>query len=84
MLKGLWPTLRPGGRLLYVSCSVLAAENDAVVTRFLAGFDDAKETALLQNNNIRDLMRDKACGHQTLPGTAGLDGFYFACLEKVS
>lgn len=84
MLTGLWPTLRPGGRLLYVTCSVLAAENDAVVTRFLADNDDAKEVAVLQNNNIHDLMRDKACGHQILPGTAGLDGFYFACLEKVS
>jgi len=84
MLKGLWPTLKPGGRLLYVTCSVLAAENDAVVTRFLADMGDAKESALLQNNNIHDLMRDKACGYQVLPGTAGLDGFYFACLEKVS
>jgi 16S rRNA (cytosine967-C5)-methyltransferase len=84
MLKGLWPTLRSGGRLLYVTCSVLTAENDAVVTAFLADTDDAKKSVLLQNNNIRDLMRDKARGYQVLPGTAGLDGFYFACLEKVS
>jgi 16S rRNA (cytosine967-C5)-methyltransferase len=84
MLNGLWPTLRPGGRLLYVTCSVLTAENDALVGRFLEGTDDARESTLLQNNNIRDLMRDKACGYQVLPGTAGLDGFYFACLEKVS
>jgi 16S rRNA (cytosine967-C5)-methyltransferase len=84
MLKGLWRTLKPGGRLLYVTCSVIAAENDAVVTRFLADKGDAKESTVLQNNNIRDLMRDKGVGHQVLPGTAGLDGFYFACLEKVS
>ncbi len=50
---------------------------------FLADKDDAKESTLLQNNNIHDLMRAKACGHQVLPGTAGLDGFYFASLEKV-
>jgi 16S rRNA (cytosine967-C5)-methyltransferase len=84
MLNGLWSTLRSGGRLLYVTCSVLAAENDAVVGRFLAENRDAKESALLQNNNIHDLMHDKAYGHQVLPGTANLDGFYFACLEKVS
>jgi len=84
ILKGLWPTLKPGGRLLYVTCSVLAAENDVVVARFLADCSDAREAPLLQDNNIHDLMRDKACGHQVLPGTADLDGFYFACLEKVS
>ena len=84
MLTALWPMLAAGGRLLYVTCSVLAAENEGVVTRFLKDNDDAQEIDLLHNNNIRDLMRDKACGLQVLPGTAGLDGFYFACLGKVS
>ena len=74
--------LAPGGRLLYVTCSVLAAENDAVVSRFLETSSDAAEDAVLPNNNIRDLMRRKACGYQILPGTAGMDGFYFACLVK--
>ena len=84
MLTAIWPTLKVGGRLLYVTCSVLAAENDEVVRRFLASTADAREADVLQNNNIHDLMRDKDCGYQVLPGTAGMDGFYFACLEKVS
>jgi 16S rRNA (cytosine967-C5)-methyltransferase len=84
LLEGLWPLLAPGGRLLYVTCSVFAAENDAPVGRFLEAHADAKEDRVLQNNNIRDLMRSKACGYQILPGTAGLDGFYFAGLVKVS
>jgi hypothetical protein len=29
-------------------------------------------------------MRRKTLGYQLLPGTADMDGFYFACLEKVS
>jgi 16S rRNA C967 or C1407 C5-methylase (RsmB/RsmF family) len=37
---------------------------------------------VLPNNNIRDLMRRKACGYQILPGTGGMDGFYYACLVK--
>ncbi len=82
LLEALWPLLVPGGRLLYATCSTLAAENDGVVSRFLAGSEDAVEDAVLPNNNIRDLMRRKACGYQVLPGTAGLDGFYYACLEK--
>ncbi|MDA0705802.1 MAG: 16S rRNA (cytosine(967)-C(5))-methyltransferase RsmB [Proteobacteria bacterium] len=84
MLQALWPMLRAGGRLLYVTCSVLAAENDLVVSRFLNGRGDVEEFDLLHNNNIRDLMRDKVPGLQLLPGAAGLDGFYFACLGKVS
>jgi len=84
LLAALWPLLQPGGRLLYVTCSVLAAENEEVVAQFLETTDNAREDDMLQNYNIRDLMRDKACGHQVLPGTAELDGFYFAGLVKVS
>ncbi len=82
ILSALWQVLAPGGRLLYVTCSVLAAENDSVVQGFLETHGDAVEDTLLPNNNIRDLMRRKACGYQVLPGTAGLDGFYYACLVK--
>lgn len=84
LLAALWPLLAPGGRLLYVTCSVLAAENDEVVARFLETTPDAAETSMLQNNNIRAVMRRKSRGYQLLPGTDDMDGFYFACLEKVS
>ncbi len=84
LLGALWPLLAPGGRLLYVSCSVFATENDVVVGRFLQETGDVRENDLLQNNNIRDLMRRTACGYQVLPGKAELDGFYYACLEKVN
>jgi len=82
LLAALWDVLAPGGRLLYATCSVVAAENDGVVGRFLARRTDADENVVLPNNNIRDVMRKKACGYQALPGTAGMDGFYYACLEK--
>jgi 16S rRNA (cytosine967-C5)-methyltransferase len=84
LLDALWPTLLPGGRLLYVTCSVLAAENDGVVSGFLERTADAREDDVLHDYNIRDLMRDTACGRQVLPGTARMDGFYFAGLTKVS
>ncbi len=82
LLAALWGLLSPGGRLLYVTCSALAAENDAVVGAFLDAQEDAVENDVLPINNIRDLMHRKAYGYQVLPGVAGLDGFYFACLEK--
>lgn len=84
MLEALWPLLAPGGRLLYVTCSVVAAENDLVVGRFLDARGDAEEEQALHNNNIRDLMRPKAHGYQVLPGSNGMDGFYYASLRKVS
>jgi 16S rRNA (cytosine967-C5)-methyltransferase len=82
LLDRLWRLLEPGGRFLYVTCSVLRAENAAVVGAFLDATPDATENELLHNNNIRALMRRMARGYQLLPGTGGMDGFYFACLEK--
>ena len=82
LLTALWALLAPGGTLLYVTCSVMAAENDDVVSRFLQERDDAVENDVLPNNNIRDLMLRKTRGYQVLPGTAGLDGFYYAALQK--
>jgi 16S rRNA (cytosine967-C5)-methyltransferase len=35
MLDALWLCLRPGGKLLYATCSVFAAENSGQMTRFL-------------------------------------------------
>jgi len=84
MLEALWPLLAPSGRLLYVTCSVLAAENDVVIGDFLARHSEAREDQVLPNYNIRDLMVEKTCGFQVLPGSQGLDGFYFACLERTS
>lgn len=84
MLEALWPLLATNGRLLYVTCSVLAVENDALVDAFLAAHSDAREDRMLPNYNIHDLMVEKSRGFQVLPGKAGLDGFYFACLERAS
>ena len=82
LLDALWPMLAPGGRLIYVTCSVLAMENDVVTGQFLNDRDDAVEDDVLPINNIRDLMRRKVCGYQILPGTAGMDGFYYAAFKK--
>ncbi len=84
LLEALWPLLAPSGRLLYVTCSVLAAENDAIIGDFLARHGDAQEDRVLPNYNIRDLMVEKTCGFQVLPGSEELDGFYYACLERTS
>ncbi len=76
ILAGLWPALKPGGRLLYVTCSVLAAENDEVVDRF-AAHHGAHIDALTLGTGTR-----RQHGWQTLPDQHGGDGLYFALLRK--
>ncbi len=77
LLAALWPLLAPGGRLVYATCSVLRAENEAVISAFLERRDDARTCAFA-------LPIGHACGHarQILPGEGGLDGMYYAVLEK--
>lgn len=49
LLKALWPLLKPGGRLLYGTCSVFALENQQQIQRFLQHTPDAR---LLQQMHL--------------------------------
>ena len=77
ILDALWPLLAPGGRLLYVTCSVLRAENERQIGAFLARHDDAREKRI-------PAFWGTTCTHgrQVLPGEEGMDGFFFASIEK--
>ncbi len=79
MLQALWPLLAPGGRLLYATCSLLAAENQERIAAFLAQRPEARELAL-----DTDWGRSLAHGRQLLPTPGGHDGFFYALLEKAS
>jgi 16S rRNA (cytosine967-C5)-methyltransferase len=79
MLDALWPLLSPGGRLVYATCSLLPQENEAQVAAFLDRHPDAREVPLACSWG---LPRDH--GRQTLPGMDGMDGFYYATLEKAA
>lgn len=77
LLESLWPCLKPGGRLLYTTCSVLRAENEQITRNFLANTGNALAVPLSHPGTL-------PCnpGMQFLPGMAGTDGFYYALLEK--
>ncbi|MGE3296883.1 MAG: 16S rRNA (cytosine(967)-C(5))-methyltransferase RsmB [Porticoccaceae bacterium] len=77
LLAGLWEILAPGGRLLYATCSVLRAENDAVVTAFAATRPDAYICQIPDHPGVAT-----TAGRQWLPAVAGNDGFYYALLER--
>lgn len=70
LLSALWQVLEPGGKLLYVTCSVFGEENGAVVDWFLEQRSDAVRVAI------------PGCdGGQLLPD-AEHDGFFYALLER--
>jgi len=79
LLHRLWPLVKPGGRLLYCTCSVFRAEGDQQQTAFLAHHSDAKMLAspghlLPQGDHQVTAATDNPSGDH--------DGFYYALFEK--
>jgi 16S rRNA (cytosine967-C5)-methyltransferase len=81
MLAQLWPLLRPGGRLLYATCSVLPAENRDVAGWFLDRTPSAAELRPL-DEQLAGLTAGSGPGYQLLPDLADTDGFYYLVLQK--
>jgi 16S rRNA (cytosine967-C5)-methyltransferase len=77
MLHALWPRVRKGGQLIYATCSILAAENQDVVARFLAHEPSAVASPFALPGHEQALTN-----LQLLPTPRGPDGFFFARLEK--
>ena len=73
--------VRPGGRVVYATCSLLAAENDAIVAAFLESHPDFKLTPaseVLAKHGI-ELVGDTL---RLLPHQHHTDGFFAAVLDK--
>lgn len=68
ILQSYSPILKPGGRMVYATCSVLPSENSAQVKQFLQS-DAGKDFTLLEEHSI-------------LPQDEGYDGFYMALLSR--
>ena len=77
MLDVLWPILKPGGRLLYATCSILPDENVQQIDSFLARQTEASEVIIEAGWGTAQKY-----GRQILPGQQDMDGFYYALLEK--
>lgn len=77
LLAALWPLLARGGKLLYVTCSVLSRENDRQMGGFGVQHPDARAVELVIPGAL-----PRGTGQQILPGTFGMDGFFYACLQK--
>lgn len=69
--------LKPGGELLYVTCSVLKRENEQQIAQLMSVREEAVEIDI-------DETWGNPCAHgrQLLPGDMDGDGFYYARLKK--
>lgn len=79
LLSALWKTLKPGGRLVYATCSVLPDENHKQIQAFVREHPDALALELDVPWGL-----PQAFGRQLLPQTGGYDGFYYAVLHKAA
>jgi len=83
LLAASWRLLAPGGTLLYTSCSVLEAENRGGVGDFLVATPEACDVTATLTDGWPPRPAP-GVGYAILPGEAGMDGFYYACLRKPS
>ncbi|USD65326.1 16S rRNA (cytosine(967)-C(5))-methyltransferase RsmB [Vibrio sp. SCSIO 43136] len=72
IIDAMWQQLKPGGTLVYATCSITPQENSQQVKAFLARKDDA---TLIDSDPSNP-------GRQILPGEEDMDGFYYAVLRK--
>jgi 16S rRNA (cytosine967-C5)-methyltransferase len=83
LLDRCFAKLAAGGRLVYVTCSVLPEENERVVQAFLERTPAARVLPWPAGVELPPQAVAGACGVQLLPGgEADSDGFYYACLGK--
>ncbi|AMJ59882.1 RsmB/NOP family class I SAM-dependent RNA methyltransferase [Bosea sp. PAMC 26642] len=81
--------VKPGGRIAYITCSVLPEENDRAIAAFLdrnTGFQNVPTPEILaaaDADGFDGLARFATqFGLQFSPRRTGTDGFYLACLER--
>lgn len=79
---------KPGGRIVYITCSILPDENDDAVSAFLernGGFKAVPAGEVLAEaglGHMADAVRLTSCGLQMTPLKTGTDGFFVAVMRK--
>ncbi|WP_206485910.1 16S rRNA (cytosine(967)-C(5))-methyltransferase RsmB [Thalassotalea sp. G2M2-11] len=74
ILNKVWSLLKPGGTLLYATCSILPEENYQQIQHFIDSEPSAELIPISQSST--------SIGWQILPDMQSMDGFYYAKLRK--
>ena len=91
IIKTVWDYVKPGGTLMYSTCTVNMAENQEMVKRICAelpfetvDFSEKLPKALTEGVLRQELDRSAKNGYiQLIPGAFGTDGFFIAKLKRV-
>ncbi|MBR7888148.1 16S rRNA (cytosine(967)-C(5))-methyltransferase RsmB [Marinomonas sp. A79] len=84
IIKNVWSTLKPGGFMLYATCSLMPEENEQQMSHFLATHEEATEVPL---NSITpefalEWGTEVSHGRQLFPTLESHDGFYYCLIQK--
>ena len=78
IVDALWQLLKPGGSMLYCTCSVFREENEFQIEEFVGRHADCVETGFAG----ADWGEARPAGRQILTGSDNMDGFYYALLTR--
>lgn len=86
ILECVWKLLKPGGRLVYSTCTIDKYENEMQVKRFMGDHKDAVADQGMFDRLPEEVKIDVKDNFmlQLMPGKFGTDGFFVASLEKRS
>lgn len=79
ILKNIWSLLKPGGTLLYATCSILPEENSEQIKDFITQQSDAELISLPEDGSN---IGWQLLPHPKMQNNPSMDGFYYAKLRK--
>ena len=74
--------VKPGGRLVYATCSILAEENEEVAVRFSDSFPEFKAVSAGEVLKQQRIPLEQGARLQLWPHQHGTDGFFAAVFER--
>ena len=79
ILENMWKQLKVGGTLLYITCSILKAENEQQMVEFFANHADAQEIKIEADWGVEQIH-----GRQLFPKVGYGDGFFYCRIQKTA